>query len=172
MRVYVDCAFRGEYSLGIIKERREGLDPPRWSIIIFITCPPSPPPSPFSLSLFLSLSLSPNTHTLPFPISFHPFLFTSFYLHPSCFAERKFTPSVIEPSFGIGRIIYSLLEHNFAVREGDEQRTVCGNVRKSREGSMCLCAVRSTQREMAFLLISSTRPIPHSGCVWPPSSLQ
>lgn len=37
--------------------------------------------------------------------------------------ERKFTPSVIEPSFGIGRIIYTLLEHTFAVREGDEQRT-------------------------------------------------
>ncbi len=40
--------------------------------------------------------------------------------------ERKFTPSVIEPSFGIGRIIYSLLEHTFATREGDEQRTVHG----------------------------------------------
>ena len=25
--------------------------------------------------------------------------------------ERKFTPSVIEPSFGIGRIIYCVLEH-------------------------------------------------------------
>ncbi|XP_071811964.1 glycine--tRNA ligase-like [Apostichopus japonicus] len=33
------------------------------------------------------------------------------------------TPSVIEPSFGLGRIMYSLLEHNFRVREGDEQRT-------------------------------------------------
>lgn len=32
-------------------------------------------------------------------------------------------PSVIEPSFGIGRIMYCLLEHNFIVREGDEQRT-------------------------------------------------
>ena len=37
--------------------------------------------------------------------------------------ERKFTPSVVEPSFGIGRIIYSLLEHSFRVRDGDEQRT-------------------------------------------------
>eukprot|EP00048_Salpingoeca_helianthica_P015207 m.225618 g.225618 ORF g.225618 m.225618 type:complete len:669 (-) comp16741_c0_seq1:134-2140(-) len=37
--------------------------------------------------------------------------------------ERKFTPSVIEPSFGIGRIIYALLEHTFDIREGDEQRT-------------------------------------------------
>ena len=31
-------------------------------------------------------------------------------------------PSVIEPSFGIGRILYSILEHNFHVREGDQQR--------------------------------------------------
>lgn len=38
--------------------------------------------------------------------------------------EIKFTPSVIEPSFGMGRILYSLLEHSFYVRDGDEQRTV------------------------------------------------
>jgi len=33
-------------------------------------------------------------------------------------------PSVIEPSFGIGRILYSVLEHNYHVREGDENRGV------------------------------------------------
>lgn len=32
------------------------------------------------------------------------------------------TPSVIEPSFGIGRIIYGVFEHNYHIREGDEQR--------------------------------------------------
>lgn len=37
--------------------------------------------------------------------------------------ERRFTPGVIEPSFGIGRIVYALLEHTFAVRADDEQRT-------------------------------------------------
>lgn len=37
---------------------------------------------------------------------------------------REFIPSVIEPSFGIGRIIYQLLEHSYYVREGDEQRAV------------------------------------------------
>ncbi|CAD7695721.1 unnamed protein product [Ostreobium quekettii] len=39
---------------------------------------------------------------------------------------RTFTPSVIEPSFGIGRIIYCLLEHAFYSREGEgnEARTV------------------------------------------------
>lgn len=36
---------------------------------------------------------------------------------------REVEPHVIEPSFGIGRIIYSLLEHSFRVREEDEQRT-------------------------------------------------
>ncbi len=40
--------------------------------------------------------------------------------------ETKFTPSVIEPSFGIGRILYSLLEHSFYQRDGDEQRVVFG----------------------------------------------
>mmetsp|Transcript_14981 Transcript_14981/g.21200 ORF Transcript_14981/g.21200 Transcript_14981/m.21200 type:complete len:709 (+) Transcript_14981:111-2237(+) len=38
--------------------------------------------------------------------------------------EIKFTPSVIEPSFGMGRILYSLLEHSFGQREADEQRCV------------------------------------------------
>ena len=38
--------------------------------------------------------------------------------------EMKYTPSVIEPSFGIGRIIHSVLEHAFSQREGDENRCV------------------------------------------------
>jgi glycyl-tRNA synthetase len=39
-------------------------------------------------------------------------------------AGKNLTPGVIEPSFGIGRILYSVLEHNYYVREGDEQRGV------------------------------------------------
>jgi len=35
---------------------------------------------------------------------------------------QSITPHVIEPSFGLGRIIYSILEHSYNVREGDEQR--------------------------------------------------
>ena len=31
---------------------------------------------------------------------------------------------MIEPSFGIGRILYALIEHSYYIREGDEQRTV------------------------------------------------
>lgn len=41
--------------------------------------------------------------------------------------QRVFTPSVIEPSFGIGRIIYCLYEHSFYMRAskaGDEQLNV------------------------------------------------
>lgn len=37
---------------------------------------------------------------------------------------NEYTPNVIEPSFGMGRIMYSLLEHVFWAREGDEQRCV------------------------------------------------
>ncbi len=37
---------------------------------------------------------------------------------------REYTPNVIEPSFGIGRIFYSLVEHLYWTREGDEARGV------------------------------------------------
>lgn len=37
---------------------------------------------------------------------------------------EEIVPNVIEPSFGIGRILYTLLEHTFKIREKDEQRTV------------------------------------------------
>lgn len=38
--------------------------------------------------------------------------------------RRNFTPAVIEPSFGIGRILYCVFEHCFYTREGDEARSV------------------------------------------------
>lgn len=38
---------------------------------------------------------------------------------------REYTPNVIEPSFGIGRIFYSMIEHVYWSREGDEARGVC-----------------------------------------------
>eukprot|EP00775_Hariotina_reticulata_P009703 gene9703-9862_t len=41
-------------------------------------------------------------------------------------AGRSFIPSVIEPSFGIGRIIYCVFEHSYYTREGDETRGVFG----------------------------------------------
>ena len=37
--------------------------------------------------------------------------------------EEKYTPSVIEPSFGIGRVVYCIFEHCFKMRPEDKQRT-------------------------------------------------
>ena len=37
--------------------------------------------------------------------------------------EEKYTPNVIEPSYGIGRIVYCIFEHCFKVRKEDAQRT-------------------------------------------------
>jgi glycyl-tRNA synthetase len=37
---------------------------------------------------------------------------------------REYTPNVVEPSFGLGRIIYFLLEHSFWSREQDVERGV------------------------------------------------
>ncbi len=37
---------------------------------------------------------------------------------------EEFVPNVIEPSFGVGRILYSIFEHNFKCRAEDAQRTV------------------------------------------------
>ncbi|KAL9060531.1 MAG: hypothetical protein Q9206_000975 [Seirophora lacunosa] len=37
---------------------------------------------------------------------------------------REYTPNVIEPAFGIGRILYTLLEHVYWSREGAEERGV------------------------------------------------
>lgn len=44
-----------------------------------------------------------------------------------CFSVvREYTPNVIEPSFGLGRILYVLLEHSFWCREQDVERGVSG----------------------------------------------
>jgi glycyl-tRNA synthetase len=37
---------------------------------------------------------------------------------------EHFTPHVIEPSFGISRLVYAILEQNFYLRDGDEPRAV------------------------------------------------
>jgi len=67
--------------------------------------------------------------------------------------ERKFTPSVIEPSFGIGRILYSLLEHSFDVRTDDEQRTY---LKFNPAVAPVKCIVLPLQKDKAFRpLVSS-----------------
>ena len=39
---------------------------------------------------------------------------------------REYVPHIIEPSFGIGRILYALLEHNYYTRTQDKSRNVLG----------------------------------------------
>jgi len=39
-------------------------------------------------------------------------------------AGKHVQPAVIEPAFGLGRILYCLLEHSFWAREADEQRKI------------------------------------------------
>ncbi|KAA8580734.1 hypothetical protein FQN60_013692 [Etheostoma spectabile] len=50
---------------------------------------------------------------------------------------EEIVPNVIEPSFGIGRIMYSIFKHSFSIRHGDEQRTTGGKLNQSNmlEGS-------------------------------------
>lgn len=43
--------------------------------------------------------------------------------YPKKVHVQEIVPSVIEPSFGIGRIMYSIWEHNFRIREESEERT-------------------------------------------------
>lgn len=47
----------------------------------------------------------------------------NFKLETRTVQEEKFVPNVIEPSFGIGRLVYCLLEQNFHLRENDDKRT-------------------------------------------------
>ena len=47
----------------------------------------------------------------------------SFEKETKTIQEEKFVPHVIEPSFGITRILYSVFEHCFKVRPEDAQRT-------------------------------------------------
>ena len=46
---------------------------------------------------------------------------------------REYTPNVIEPAFGIGRILYSVIEHVYWAREGSEERGVCATRLESSE---------------------------------------
>ena len=61
---------------------------------------------------------------------------------------EKFVPSVIEPSFGIGRILHALLEHSFTQREEDEQRVV---MRFPPNVAPIKCAVLNLQSNAAFI---------------------
>jgi len=41
---------------------------------------------------------------------------------------REYIPNVIEPSFGVGRILYSLMEHCYWTRPEDAARSVSSRI--------------------------------------------
>merc|ERR1719362_571799 len=43
--------------------------------------------------------------------------------YPKTIHVEEYVPSVVEPSFGIGRIMYAVFEHTYRKRDNDEQRT-------------------------------------------------
>ncbi|KAJ3722077.1 hypothetical protein DFJ43DRAFT_1093887 [Lentinula guzmanii] len=55
---------------------------------------------------------------------------------------REYTPNVIEPSFGLGRILYTLLEHTYWSRAQDVDRGVC---------SSCLSSVPELMISQVFV---------------------
>lgn len=70
---------------------------------------------------------------------------------------REYTPNVIEPSFGIGRIFYSLVEHLYWTREGDEARGVSlsrltTEVFSDLTGSFRFCHFHPQSRRQRFFL--------------------
>ena len=84
---------------------------------------------------------------------------------------EEIVPSVIEPSFGIGRIMYSIFEHNFRTRENDEQRTVSVNTRQFFKSNSEILNVQSTDYEIFFLFSSlvcllSSRLTNAPSCLW------
>jgi len=46
---------------------------------------------------------------------------------------ESFTPNVIEPSFGIDRILYALFEHSYACREGEEEEAPAGDKKAKKD---------------------------------------
>ena len=83
----------------------------------------SPPPN----RLPLTLALSPIPPSLPLHTQITASM-VEIKRQQKRLAGRSFTPSVIEPSFGIGRILYCVFEHCYYTRE------VCGG-----EGAVSVC---------------------------------
>jgi glycyl-tRNA synthetase len=64
----------------------------------------------------ITLEEETETHDREFVL---PSQLVSFYESKKNVKEEKFIPSVIEPSYGIGRILYCIYEHCFRIREQD-----------------------------------------------------
>jgi len=81
--------------------------------------------------------------------------------------SERYTPGVIEPSFGLGRIFYSLLEQSYYVREGNSQRAVlalppliapfkCSIFPLSRDDKLIAMANEIAKRFIPFNLATKT----------------
>jgi glycyl-tRNA synthetase len=70
---------------------------------------------------------------------------------------REYTPNVIEPSFGIGRILYSLMEHVFWTREGDGARGVLSFPPSIAPTKVLLVPLSSNQEFKPFIKKITTR---------------
>ncbi|KAI5185513.1 glycyl-tRNA synthetase [Nematocida homosporus] len=65
---------------------------------------------------------------------------------------EEYTPNVIEPSFGIGRILYALLWHSFDLRDQDEQRAY---FRFTPQMAPTKCMILPLQEDARFTMITS-----------------
>lgn len=75
---------------------------------------------------------------------------------------RSYTPNVIEPSFGIGRIFYSLLEHSYWAREEDSDRGVL-SLPSLIAPIKALIVPISSQKELAPLVKDVSRKLRSAG---------
>lgn len=63
----------------------------------------------------------------------------------------QFVPRVIEPSFGIDRLLYCTLENAFYVRPSDEQRTVLGITAAMAPFKCCVTGLSSNSQFVAVV---------------------
>jgi glycyl-tRNA synthetase (class II) len=61
---------------------------------------------------------------------------------------ERVVPTIIEPSFGISRILYALLEQSFYIRtDSDEQRGVLGFCPSVAPIQVCLLTLTQTEQQ-------------------------
>jgi glycyl-tRNA synthetase len=75
---------------------------------------------------------------------------------------REYVPNVIEPSFGIGRILYALIEHNYWTREGDEARGVLSFPSLIAPNKVLVCPL-SAKDEFRPIVSSISSKLRHMG---------
>ncbi|KAG5900710.1 hypothetical protein JTB14_038228 [Gonioctena quinquepunctata] len=66
---------------------------------------------------------------------------------------EELIPSVIEPSFGVARVMYAIFEHNFKQRDNDEQRTYLSLPATVAPLKCSVIPLRSNQEFIPFIKI-------------------